>query len=133
MNTCNYCGGTIKGNEKFCTSCGAEVAPSPNQMNQQQPVQQDQKIGFNGQSVTNNAAVGKTTGTAIAALVCSLVGLLILPLPMGILGISFGATALNHIKTFPNDKGKGMAIAGIVIGIIDIVWVVLTIVLKMGK
>lgn len=130
MSTCNFCGGTIKGNEKFCTNCGAAVAPSPNQMNQQ-PVQQNQTIGSNGQPVANNA--GKTTGTAIAGFVCALVGLIVLPLPLGILGVSLGATALNHIKTFPQDKGKGLAIAGIVIGIINIIWAIISIALTVAK
>jgi hypothetical protein len=133
MNYCNFCGNPVKGNEKFCTSCGAAIAPSPNQMNQQQPAQQNQQVGFNGQPVNNNVQTGKTTGTAIGGFVCSMVGLIILPFIMGILGLSLSVSGLNHIKTFPQDKGKGLAIAGIVIGIIDIAWAILVGVLSTMK
>ena len=42
-----------------------------------------------------------------------------------------GITALKHIKVFPNEKGKGLAIAGIVIGTIDCVFILLGTILKM--
>lgn len=136
MATCNFCGNNVNDNDKFCKACGATVAPSPQQMDQAQKTAQPGATQFstpiNGQ-VNGNAGAGKTTGTAIGALVCAIVGLIILPLPMGILGVSLGATGLNHIKTFPNDKGKGLAIAGIVIGIIDIVWWVFVVITKFAK
>lgn len=40
---------------------------------------------------------------------------------MGIASISLGAAALNHMKTFPEEKGKGLAIAAIAIGVFDII------------
>lgn len=127
MNTCNFCGNTVSGDAKFCPACGATIAPSPKQMEQQTQVVQQKgatqySTPINNQVVNNNGGTGKTAGTSIAALVCACVGLIVAPLIMGILGVSLGATGLNHIKTFPNDKGKGLAIAGIVIGIIDIIW-----------
>ena len=52
---------------------------------------------------------------------------------LGIVSISLGAAALNHMKTFPEEKGKGLAIAAIVIGIIDIVGAIIVIPLILGN
>ena len=130
MNNCNFCGSPVKGNEKFCTSCGAAIAPSPNQINAQtvQTVQPAQQVPG-----AQPAAQGKTNGTAIGGFVCGLVGLLILPLPLGIVALSLSATALSHFKVFPNDKGKGLAIAGIVMGVIDVAWAVFSIINLLNK
>jgi hypothetical protein len=54
-----------------------------------------------------------TNGMAIASLVCSLFGWLCIIGP--ILGLIFGILALNQIKQ-TGQGGRGMAIAGIVIG-----------------
>jgi hypothetical protein len=56
-------------------------------------------------------------GFAIASLVLGLVGLLI-PL-LGVLAIIFGGVALNQMK-YGTGEGKGMAIWGIVLGIVEI-------------
>ena len=77
---------------------------------------------FNNQQAQYNPEYqGKTSGMAIAGFVCSLVGLIVAGIILGIVAISLGATAKNHIKTFPGEKGNGLATAAIVIGIIDIV------------
>jgi Domain of unknown function (DUF4190) len=62
-------------------------------------------------------AVG-TNGMAIASLVCSLLGWLCVIGPP--LGLIFGFVALSQIKQ-TGQRGRGMAIAGIVIGAIAIV------------
>ena len=53
----------------------------------------------------------KTNGMAIAGFVLSLLG-------CTLLGIIFSAVALNQIGKQPNQGGKGLAIAGLVIGIV---------------
>lgn len=57
-----------------------------------------------------------TNGFAIAALITGLVGL-------NLLGIIFGFVALNQIKQ-TGESGRGMAIAGIILGF---VWIVVVI------
>jgi fumarate reductase subunit D len=59
-----------------------------------------------------------TNGMAIASLVCSLLGWLCIIGP--ILGIIFGFLALGQIKQ-SGQGGRGMAIAGIIIGAVVIV------------
>jgi peptidyl-prolyl cis-trans isomerase B (cyclophilin B) len=63
--------------------------------------------------MTNNVApVQKTNGLAIAALITGIVG-------VSILGVIFGHISLSQIKT-RNEGGKGMAIAGLVLGYVGI-------------
>jgi Domain of unknown function (DUF4190) len=59
-----------------------------------------------------------TNGMAIASLVCSLVGWLCGLGP--ILGVVFGVIALNQIKQ-SGQEGRGLALAGVIIGTATIV------------
>lgn len=61
---------------------------------------------------------GNTNGFAIAALVCGILPVVI----TNILAVIFGLVSLNQLKKRPQDSGKGMAVAGLVLGI---VWLVL--------
>ncbi len=59
----------------------------------------------------------KTSGMAIASLVLSLLGLVILPLIGPVLGVIFGHMALGEIKRSGGAvEGQGLAMAGLVIG-----------------
>jgi hypothetical protein len=68
----------------------------------------------------------KTNGLAIAALVCG-IGQLLLGILAGIPGIILGFVALSQIRR-TGDNGRGMAIAGIVLGFIGIALFVILIV-----
>ena len=57
---------------------------------------------------------------AMTAFVISLVSLLCCS-PLGILGIIFGWMGLSQIKSNPNQGGKGLATAAIVISILSLV------------
>lgn len=72
---------------------------------------------------------GKTNGMSIASLVLGLVGvpLCFLFVP-SLLAVIFGIVGLNQIKSDPNQRGRGMAIAGIVLGAVMLVLVVLALV-----
>jgi uncharacterized membrane protein len=59
----------------------------------------------------------QTNGLAIASLVCSLVGIVVSIAP--IIGAILGFIALQQIKKEPHRyEGKGMAMAGMIIGIV---------------
>ncbi len=63
--------------------------------------------------------MGKTSGMAITSLVLGLCSLLLFwTFIIPILSIVFGFIGLNDIKQNKNLQGKGMAIAGIVLGFI---------------
>ena len=69
-----------------------------------------------------NADEPKTNGMALTGFICSLVGLFLFPFPFPFLAIIFSAIGLEKIKEDPTKwKGKKMAIAGLIIGIVEIV------------
>ena len=71
--------------------------------------------------VNNNAPL-KTEPLAIAGFVSSLVGLFVAGILLGTLGVVFGAISLRKIKREPGRfKGRGLAIASIIVGIIAVV------------
>ena len=118
---CMHCGGKIAEGEKFCQNCGSSVEEA-----KVEPVNNVEQttVQYNGvDNMQGNVnAPKKTNGLAIASLVCSLVGLIVFGVIMGILAISFGVTAKKRMQILSNEGGKGLATAGIVIGIIDIVF-----------
>ena len=99
----------------------------PNMMNngyQQNPNMYNnpqQNPNMNGYQQNPNAYPSKYNGMAIASFCCSLGGLVVAGIIMGILAIIFAAYAKKRFKQFPQEKGKGLATAGLVIGIIDVV------------
>ena len=64
----------------------------------------------------------KMNGYALASFICSIIGLLIFGMPLGLAAI---VTGVNGIKEFDKEKqnNKWMAIAGLIIGIIDVIFV----------
>jgi len=67
-----------------------------------------------------------TNPWAIASLICSIVGI-------AILGIIFGHIALSEIKRSNGwQEGRGMALAGLIIGYIEIGLTVLVLIVVLG-
>ncbi|MET9395183.1 DUF4190 domain-containing protein [Streptomyces sp. NPDC006624] len=70
------------------------------------------------------ASRSRTNGLAIASLCCGIVGLFFLNIVLGPLAIVFGAVARRQ-----GGAGNGMAKAGIILGVVDVVlWLVLLLV-----
>lgn len=71
-------------------------------------------------------AAATTSGMAIASLVLSLLGWVLLPLIGAVLGVIFGHMALGEIKRSNGAvEGQGLAMAGLIIGYIQIAAVLL--------
>jgi uncharacterized RDD family membrane protein YckC len=68
--------------------------------------------------------VPATNGLAIASLVCSLVAVMFMGIP-GVLGVIFGFVARAQIRrSVPFQKGRGMALAGIIVGLaVVVLWI----------
>jgi hypothetical protein len=60
-------------------------------------------------------------GFAIASIVCGIAGLFIFGYILGILAIIFGGIALRRIRNNPGTPGRGLAVAGMVLGLIDVI------------
>jgi hypothetical protein len=75
----------------------------------------------------------RTSGMAVASLVLGICALVLFWIPwlgflLGILAIIFGGLALSQIRKEPSLGGQGMAVAGLVCGIIGIaIWLILII------
>jgi hypothetical protein len=78
---------------------------------------------------SSNAKPAK--GLAIAAMVLGISSLVIFPLA-GILGIIFGTIALKRIKANPSQEGRGMALAGLICGIVGVAFLVILIAAGFG-
>jgi hypothetical protein len=71
---------------------------------------------------TFNSAPQKTEGLGLAGFISGLVGLFIASIPLGIIAVIFGSISLSKIKRNPQRyKGKGFAIAAIILGLVDVV------------
>ena len=107
---CPYCKANLPEGAKACPCCGAQFAAN-NPYYQQAP----------GMYPPIMPVQSKYCGKAIAAFVLSLVGILIAGIICGILGIIFASIALYEINQKPYLQGKGLAIAGLIISILDCV------------
>ncbi|HEY1489001.1 MAG TPA: DUF4190 domain-containing protein, partial [Micromonosporaceae bacterium] len=70
-------------------------------------------------SITGDTTTARTNGFAIAGLVCGIVGIFIANIILGPLAIIFGGIGLNRANR--GGKGRGMSLAGIILGAIDII------------
>jgi uncharacterized membrane protein YvbJ len=96
---CPKCGEQNPDNSSFCGKCGAALTLTQTASVPQRPLE-----------------TARTSGLAIASLVLGIAGFLINPL--SILAIIFGAIAMSQTGRNPNLKGRGMAVAGLVLGIV---------------
>ena len=78
-----------------------------------------------------NSQAKRTSGTSVTAMVLGIVGLVFIWAPFfgfvsALLGIIFGGIGMSQTKKNPTLTGRGMAVAGLVCGIIAVaVWVIL--------
>lgn len=132
---CTRCGNQIKETAKFCSRCGARNVGTVNSTLQQQQIPDNQfAIKTNGvwNNMQNNNPINnfyrndnviytpKTNNVAICGLLASIVGIFIASFMMGISSVICCIGAISRNK-YTKEKGNGFAIAGIVIGIIEIV------------
>ena len=115
MSICSNCGHE-KGTGVYCGGCGQRSGSSnaPTQPQYQQPLYQQpqyQQPQYGSPQYVPNSA--KTNSLAIASLVVSLIC-------CAPLGVIFGHIAIGQIKK-TGEGGRGLAIAGLIIGYIGIV------------
>lgn len=73
-------------------------------------------------TIPEGEKVKKAQGLAIASLVLGIIALFILPVPLGILAVILASIAFARINKFPGLKGIGFAIAGMVIGLVALIF-----------
>ena len=107
---CSKCGKQNLDNAKFCSSCGTPITNTPNLQYAPPP---------QSQYTAQPAAAQHTSGMAIASLVFGIIG-------GSLFAIIFGAVALGQIGKDPNLSGKGLAIAGIILGVL---WMIILVII----
>ena len=126
MKVCNVCGTQLKDEFNACPNCG-NMNLNNNQINyqNQQPYNQGyQQVNnqyIQQQNYINNMYSGKTNSHAMIGFICSIISLFIFPFIAGMVAISCCASGYKQIKV-TNEKGKGLAIAGIIIGIFSCIF-----------
>ena len=122
---CKKCGYKNADDANFCVSCGEALDQVENKTDKVKnyfETNNSQNYEFNS-TLTQQEPVKekKMCSAAIVGFILPLVGIFFAGLICGILGIIFSASALSQIKKNDNLKGNGLAIAGLVISIIDVV------------
>jgi hypothetical protein len=97
-----------------------QAAPHASAMGYQQPAAYPQPgysaqpLGYHG----STPGLGPSSkGMAIGSLVCSCIALLCVGFITGPVGVILGFVALNSMKKNNNPEGRGLAIAGVIVGI----------------
>lgn len=111
MTFCSKCGAAVPETNRFCASCGTEVNPAASGSSQ----------------IAGATAQPQTSGKAIASLVLGIC-VFILGFLTGIPAIIFGHLAKSDIKKSGGKlQGDGMALAGLILGYVSVVFIPLII------
>jgi type IV pilus assembly protein PilA len=106
--TCSKCGATLADDSRFCAICGNAVlepsaVPPPSAPPPAAPFPY----------VPPPVAAQETSGKAVASLVCGIIGIF----PFSLVAVILGHISLSQIgKSAGRLKGRGLAIAGLVLG-----------------
>jgi type IV pilus assembly protein PilA len=102
---CPTCGATVAADNQFCSNCGNAIPAA--------------QFAASAVAIPGAPSVApKTSGMAIASLVCGIVNIF----PAFIVAIVLGHISLSQIrKSAGRLKGEGLAIAGLVLGYLGIV------------
>lgn len=106
---CPQCGTQHSDDALFCSNCGLKFA-------EKEPIQD-----FMAGTVPPSAPATGYSKKAIAGFVLSLVGMFCMGLILGILGIIFSRQGMRECNENPTMQGRGLATAGLIISILDIV------------
>ena len=107
---CPFCGEQVHRYAKKCRHCGEWVQGAA-------PIR--------AQPAGNQGGMRSHVGMAGAAMILSICGLVLFGFITGLLAVIFAGIALSGMRQTGDNEGRGMAIAGLVLGIIDIVgWLI---------
>lgn len=108
---CSKCGKQYDESKinEFCPYCGQKIATDV------------PKSSVLPQQSVPSEGVRKNAPGAVAGMVCGLIGLFFFGIILGIIAIIAGSSAKRKIKEHPElYTGEGMAMAGFILGIVDV-------------
>jgi type IV pilus assembly protein PilA len=115
MQTCSRCAASVQEGVSFCPSCGNGLSGIPAPMARLSPLSPANPATYTGPQ--------ETSGKATASLICGILAYLILPFLAAVPAIVLGHLALSDIKKRAGQlKGNGLAIAGMVMGYAQVVF-----------
>ncbi len=118
---CEKCGSELD-EKNICPNCGARTAQGEEaQVEQNNGAEKERNEG------TENTERITYSGKSIAGFVVSLAGLLAFAMPCGIIGAIFSSLGIKDTENLKR-RGRGLAISGLVISIIDIIFGIVNIV-----
>jgi type IV pilus assembly protein PilA len=113
MNTCPRCRATVHDGVSFCPACGTSMGSTGNLLPPQAPA-----------PPLPYGVAQATSGKAVGSLVCGILSVIILPLFASIPAVILGHISLSEIrKSAGRLHGKGMAIAGLVMGYFSVAFI----------
>lgn len=131
--TCPHCNTQLEspdsmaGQAQVCASCnGTATVP---QLSTSAPPAQAGGAPYTGPAP---ARLQNAPG-AVGSMVCGIIGLIVCGIVLGIVALVLGTKAKGHISRAPGQYGgSGMATAGIVLGILDIVFAVIALIIMIA-
>lgn len=122
---CKKCGNELSEKDNFCTKCGYQV----NEVAEEKAAVSESTVEVAPVEVEASAPVAtvvveekkKMSGKSVAGFIVSLAGLFVSPIICGIIGIILSIKGMKQTKS-GELRGRGLAIAGLVLGIISIPW-----------
>lgn len=145
MKYCMNCGKEMADNEMSCSQCGTGAQGTvPNYVQNdlglqgslqgETPMPAEEPpvyLSNGGPDYQANVPRQKFLGDAITSFACGVVGLFLFPIVFGIAAIVVSITSMRKIKANPQ-PGNGFAIAGLVLGIVDLIWYVISVAIRVG-
>jgi hypothetical protein len=124
---CAKCGAQVDEGSSFCQKCGTAV----DQPAVAQPAAAQPQAVASPPMPVQAASAEKTSGMAITSLVLGIISLIINPVfILSILAIIFGIVGIGQInKSGGTIKGKGFAVAGIIIGGLAVILMIIVLAL----
>ncbi len=145
---CNNCGTQNMAGARNCLRCGSDLTRNnypPQQANTVTHQNQMTQPYYSGNVAASSPIVQvpampvagmpviigqKTNGMCTASLVLGILGLVFCWLPvlgliMAVLAVIFGAAGIYSVNNHPEQGGKGMGIAGLVMGIVSLVPIII--------
>ena len=120
---CDKCGSEVDSNAKFCPNCGAKI----------EPTEKAERVEVVEATVKDNSG-NKVNNTEIGYNVMSIVGFVLsfIPIPkFRLVALVISIIALVQISK-TKEKGKGLAIAGIAISSLIVIYGLIALIFALG-
>ena len=114
---CKKCGAELDRSASFCPYCGEKVTVEEEHV----------KVNLGYDAPKSN----KTCTKALVGFIVAMAGIIIAAIPCGIVGLVFSIMGKKEVEA-KGLKGRGLAIAGIVVAIVDIAFGVISIIMTLA-